>query len=113
VTVEVASTGSQRQQGLMLRQEMAEAEGMLFLFPRDVQIGFWMKDTYLPLDIAYISAEGEVLEIRQAKPLDETVLTPEKPYRFVLEVNQGWFERHTLSVGATVKFPAGLPTATE
>lgn len=113
VTVEVAATSPQRQQGLMLRQEMAEDAGMLFLFPRDVWIGFWMKNTYLPLDIAYISAEGEVMEIKAAKPLDETSLTPEQPYRYTLEMNQGWFERHNLGVGAKVTLPKGLPTATE
>ncbi len=113
VSVEVAATFRERQQGLMLRQEMAEDAGMLFLFPRDGQVGFWMKDTYLPLDIAYISAAGEVLEVRQATPLDETVLTPAQPYRYVLEVNQGWFERHALGVGAKVTLPTGLPKPTE
>ncbi len=113
VTVEIAATTRERQQGLMLRQELPEDEGMLFLFPRDVLIGFWMKNTYVPLDIAYISADGEVLEIRAAKPLDETTLSPEQPYRYTLEVNQGWFERHGLSAGATVKLPEGLPTPTE
>lgn len=113
VWVEVAATFRERQQGLMLRQELAEDAGMLFLFPRDGQVGFWMKDTYLPLDIAYISAAGEVLEIRQATPLDETVLAPAQPYRYVLEVNQGWFERHGLGVGAKVTLPRGLPTAKE
>lgn len=113
VWVEVAATFRERQQGLMLRQELAEDAGMLFLFPRDGQVGFWMKDTYLPLDIAYISAAGEVLEVRQATPLDETVLAPAQPYRYVLEVNQGWFERHGLGVGAKVTLPTGLPTAKE
>lgn len=113
VWVEVAATFRERQQGLMLRQELAEDAGMLFLFPRDGQVGFWMKDTYLPLDIAYISAAGEVLEVRHATPLDETVLAPAQPYRYVLEVNQGWFERHGLGVGAKVTLPTGLPTAKE
>ncbi|MGE3074935.1 MAG: DUF192 domain-containing protein [Dehalococcoidia bacterium] len=113
VTVEVAATTRERQQGLMFRQELDEDKGMLFLFPRDVLIGFWMKNTYVPLDIAYISADGEVLEIRAAKPLDETTLSPAKEYRYTLEVNQGWFERHGLDVGAKVDLPKGLPAATE
>lgn len=111
ITVEVAATISQRQQGLMLRQELAEDAGMLFLFAEDVRIGFWMRNTYVPLDIAYIGADGRVQEIRQAKPLDETVLTPAEPYRYVVEVNQGWFQRHGLGVGAQVKLPEGLPSA--
>ncbi|MEO8541332.1 MAG: DUF192 domain-containing protein [bacterium] len=111
VAVEIAATFAQRQVGLMNRREMSEDAGMLFLFPRDVQYGFWMKDTYLPLDIAYISASGEVVQIFAAKPLDETVLVPATQYRYVLEVNQGWFQRHSLGVGAQVTLPTDLPSA--
>ncbi len=111
VQIEIAATFATRQQGLMFRQELAESAGMLFLFNADVEHGFWMKNTYLPLDIAYISSAGEVLEIRAAKPLDETVLTPAQPYRYVLEVNQGWFERHSLGTGAKVTVPENLPSA--
>lgn len=111
VTVEIASTEKQRQQGLMLRQSMAEDAGMLFLFPTDTTVGFWMRNTYLPLDIAYIDSLGKVLEIRRAQPLDETPLTPKGPYRYTLEVNQGWFERHGFGAGATLSLPPGLPTA--
>lgn len=111
VTVELARTVSERQQGLMFRQELAEDAGMLFLHPEDVRSGFWMKNTYVPLDIAYISSGGEVLEVHHGKPLDETVLQPKAPYRYVLEVNHGWFERHGLGPGARVELPAGLPAA--
>lgn len=111
VRIEVAATTNERQQGLMLRQELAEDAGMLFLFPEDVRTGFWMRNTYIPLDIAYISADGRVQEIRAAKPLDETNLVPAAPYRYVLEVNQGWFERHELGIGAQVELPEGLPAA--
>ena len=111
VTVEFAATFEQRQLGLMHRTEMAEDAGMLFIFPNDVRTGFWMRNTNIPLDIAYIGADGRVQEIRAAKPLDETVLTPAAPYRYVLEVNQGWFQRHNLGVGARVTLPEGLPTA--
>lgn len=111
VKVEIAATSAQRQQGLMYRQEMAEDEGMLFLFPTDTNSGFWMKNTYLPLDIAYIDAAGTVLEVRKAKPLDETPLYPKQPYRYTLEVNQGWFERHGVGPGSIVTLPADLPLA--
>jgi uncharacterized membrane protein (UPF0127 family) len=109
LTVELATTEAQREQGLMLRQKMDESQGMLFYFAQDSSIGFWMKDTYLPLSIAYLDAAGTVLEIRDAKPLDQTVLTPAQAYRFVLEVNQGWFERHKLGVGAKVAIPTDRP----
>ncbi|MCC6381730.1 MAG: DUF192 domain-containing protein [Dehalococcoidia bacterium] len=109
--VELATTEKAREQGLMFRQSLEEDRGMLFLFPTDVTVGFWMKNTYVPLTIAYLAADGTVLEVREGKPLDETVLTPARPYRMVLEVNQGWFARHGLGVGATVRVPADLPKA--
>jgi uncharacterized membrane protein (UPF0127 family) len=111
VNVEVAATVGQRQQGLMLRQEMDEDAGMLFLFAQDVNIGFWMHNTYLPLDIAYIGADGKLLEVRQGKPLDETILTPAQKYRYVIEMNQGWFERHHFGTGTQVTLPPRLPAA--
>lgn len=111
LTVEIAATEKQRQQGLMLRQSMADNAGMLFLFPNDTTVGFWMRNTYLPLDIAYIDAAGKVLEIHQAQPLDETSITPKGPYRYTLEVNQGWFERHGFGPGANVTLPGDLPAA--
>lgn len=111
VQVEIAATPQQRQQGLMWRQALDPDWGMLFLFPGLSGGGFWMRNTYVPLDIAYIGADGTVQEIRAAKPLDLTTLTPERPYRYVLEVNQGWFEEHGLGVGSKVTLPENLPAA--
>ena len=111
VRIEVAATFAARQQGLMFRTELAEDAGMLFLFPADVQYGFWMRNTTVPLDIAYINSTGDVIDIKAAKPLDETVLVPASQYRYVLEVNQGWFERHEMGIGAKVTLPKDLPPA--
>lgn len=108
LTVELATTGAQQQQGLMFRMAMPDDAGMLFLFKTDGRGGFWMRNTYLPLSIAYLDASGRVLEIRDGKPLDDTVLTPKQAYRNVLEVNQGWFERHELGVGSVVHVPADV-----
>jgi uncharacterized membrane protein (UPF0127 family) len=105
LTVELATTGPQHTQGLMFRQSLAEDRGMLFLFDQERSGGFWMKDTYVPLDIAYLAADGTVLEIREGVPLNTQILTPAQPYRHVLEVNRGWFERHNLGVGARVSIP--------
>lgn len=113
VRVEVAATLEERQRGLMFRKELAEDAGMLFLFGREVQTGFWMRNTYVPLDIAYIGADRRVIEIKQGKPLDETPLTPGEKYAYVLEVNAGWFERHGMGPGAVVAMPEGLPPATD
>ncbi len=110
LTVELATTERQREQGLMFRQSLSDSEGMLFLFPSDVTVGFWMANTYVPLTIAYLAADGTVLELRDGKPLDQAVLTPRQPYRDVLEVSQGWFDRHGLAIGAKVILPSDLPT---
>lgn len=109
LTVELAVTPGERSKGLMYRQSLPENRGMLFLFPGESRGGFYMKNTYVPLDIAYIGADGRVQEIVQGKPLDETVLTPQEPYQMVLEVNQGWFERHGMGVGSLVRVPNDLP----
>lgn len=113
VRVEVAATLDERQRGLMFRQELAEDAGMLFLFAREVQTGFWMRNTYVPLDIAYIGADRRVIAIKQGKPLDETPLTPGEKYLYVLELNAGWFERHGMGPGAVVALPDGLPHASD
>lgn len=105
LTVEVVHRPRERQQGLMFRQSLPEDRGMLFLYPADRTGGFWMKDTYIPLTIAYIDAEWRVLELRSGRPLDETVLEPSQPYRYVLEVNEGWFDRHGLNHGARLIVP--------
>lgn len=105
LTVEVVHRPRERQQGLMFRRSLPEDRGMLFLYASDRDGGFWMKDTYIPLTIAYIDAEWRVLELRSGRPLDETVLTPGQPYRYVLEVNEGWFDRHRLNNGARLIVP--------
>ncbi len=112
VTVEIAATLAERQLGLMLRTELGEDAGMLFLFPAEGQGGFWMRNTLIPLDIAYIGADLRVIVVKQGKPLDETALLPGAPYLYVIEVNAGWFERHGLGPGAAVTLPGGLPIAT-
>lgn len=110
LTVELALSATEQQQGLMYRQEMPESRGMLFIMDRQMTSGFWMKNTYLPLDIAYLDAEGTVLDIIPGVPLSEEIHRPASPYWNVLEVNRGWFERHDLGIGAKVSIPKDLPT---
>jgi uncharacterized membrane protein (UPF0127 family) len=108
LTVELATTPADHARGLMFRTELPDSEGMLFVFSRDDSGAFWMKDTYIPLDIAWIDASGVVLGIAYGQPLDLTGLEPPSPYRFVLEVAGGWFERHNMAAGAVVQLPADL-----
>jgi len=109
VTVELAATETERELGLMFRDSLAEDRGMLFLFATDQRGGFWMKNTRIPLTIAYLDASGRVLELLDGKPFDETSLLPSRPYRYALEVGQGWFARHGLGAGAAVVLPKRLP----
>lgn len=108
LTVEIANRSDQRQRGLMFRESMDELAGMLFVFPGDRSGGFWMRNTLIPLDIAYLGADGTVLEIVRGVPLSLDILTPAQPYRYTLEVNGGWFERQGLGVGDIVAIPAGV-----
>jgi hypothetical protein len=111
LAVELALTTAQHTIGLMSRPRLPESAGMLFRFKSDRSGGFWMHNTLIPLSIAYLDADGRVLAIRDGRPCDDTVLTPGVVYRNVLEVNQGWFERHGFGIGSIVLFPEGLPAA--
>ena len=108
LTVEIANRSDQHQRGLMFRESMDELAGMLFVFRGDRTGGFWMRNTLIPLDIAYLGADGTVLEIVYGVPLSLENLTPSQPYRYTLEVNGGWFERQGFGVGDRVGIPAGV-----
>lgn len=114
--VEIAENAQERTRGLMFRESLPEDQGMLFVFEQDANHSFWMKDTTIPLSIAFIEAGGDIIGIRDMQPLDQTLLSPGAPYRYAVEVNQGWFERNDITVGSTVLIadttPAALPTPT-
>jgi uncharacterized protein len=100
--VEIAATPVERTRGLQHREHLDEDAGMLFLFEQPSTIGFWMKDTLIPLDIAYLGPDGTVQEVHRGEPLDETILWPVQAFYSVLEVNAGWFERNGFGVGDRV-----------
>ena len=106
--VELAVTAEQRSRGLMFREEMADGRGMLFVFDRETKAGFWMKDTKIPLSIAFIASDGTVLETQDMEALSKELHRPAQAYRYGLEVNQGWFERHGLGSGDRVEIPAAV-----
>ncbi len=108
LTVEVASRPDQQHRGLMFRESLDEFAGMLFLFEADRTGGFWMLNTLIPLDIAYLAADGTVLEIVHGVPHSPEVLRPAQPYRHTLEVNAGWFERQGFGIGDVVSIPEGV-----
>lgn len=105
LSVEVAATSTQREQGLMFRRKMPADQGMLFVFPAEQPLSFWMKNTYLPLSIAFIDANHEIINIEDMAPLDEQSRTLSLgPALYALEVNQGWFDEHGIKAGDDVRF---------
>ncbi len=113
LTVELARTAAERSRGLMFRQELPEDRGMLFIYEEDTASGFWMKDTPIPLSIAFIAADGTILDMQDMEPFSLELHRPSEPYRYALEVNQGWFEEHGLAPGDGVEVPEAVTAATE
>ena len=105
ISAEVARTDSEREHGLMDRARLGLAEGMLFVFDRDQHLEFWMKDTPLPLSIAFLSEEGRILEIRDMQPFDLRTIRSRFYARYALEMNQGAFQKLGINVGDMVTFP--------
>ena len=112
LTVELARTPAERSRGLMSREELAEDGGMLFVFPQDTETAFWMKDTLIPLSIAFMAEDGAILDVQDMEALSEELHRPPQPYRYALEVNQGWFQEHGLGRGDRVEIPESVSGAT-
>jgi len=103
VTVEIAATDDERALGLMHRRELPDGTGMLFVFDRDQQLSFWMKDTLIPLSIAFIASDGRIIEIRDMQPQDLSAVRSSRSVRYALEVPQGWFNRAGVQPGDVVR----------
>jgi uncharacterized membrane protein (UPF0127 family) len=102
--VELARTDRERSQGLMHRKSLEDGKGMLFVFERDQIMSFWMKDTLIPLSIAFIAADGRILEIKDMEPLNLSTVHSERSVRYALEAPQGWFSRAGITLGDTIQF---------
>lgn len=103
VLVELACTDPEQQKGLMFRKELSQDQGMLFVFERESRLSFWMKNTYVPLSVAYIDAAGKIVDIQKMQPLDESPRPANAPAQYALEMNQGWFETHAIQVGDSMQ----------
>jgi uncharacterized membrane protein (UPF0127 family) len=103
--VEVADDPWEHQRGLMFREYLPDNMGMLFIFPYPQRLHFWMKNTYIPLSIAYISSDWKILEIYDMEPLSERLVSSKNKVQYALEVNRGYFQRKGIKVGDRVKFP--------
>ena len=108
VTSEIAATMPQIMSGMMWRTNMAEMEGMLFVFSQPHRAQFWMRNTLLPLSCAYIDSEGTILELHDMKPRDETPIpAASDQVQYVLEMNKGWFERHNVTPSMLINTERG------
>jgi len=113
LTVEIADTPAERARGLMFRKSMPQDHGMLFIFPYDEQLSFWMKNTLIPLSIAYVSSDGEIREIYHMTPESLEAIQSNHSVRYALEVNQGLFATWGVKPHDYVTLPASLPRASE
>ena len=103
VKVEIAAEPEERNQGLMYRQKLPDGEGMLFIFDYDQILSFWMKNTYIPLSIAFITFDGRIIDILDMYPHDLNSVMSSRSARYALEVPQGWFLRAGVRLGDIVK----------
>lgn len=105
VKVEVAATAETRERGLMFRSDLPEDQGMLFIQPEVGRGGFWMKNTLIPLSIAFIDPSGRIVDIKDMEPCREEpcpVYSPIAPYQYALEVKKGYFQKRGIKVGDRV-----------
>jgi uncharacterized protein len=103
LTAEVAATDPERMQGLMNRRMMPENRGMVFVFTEVSRHAMWMKNTYIPLSVAFIDNDGVITNIEDMKPHTLDAHPAVKPVRYALEMNLGWFAKRGIKAGAKVE----------
>ena len=103
IKAQLAGNAEQRQIGLMFRSEMPAHEGMLFIFDTPTTQCFWMRNTYLPLTIAFLRDDGSIVNLDDMKPRTEDSHCSAEPVRFVLEMNVGWFAKRGLKAGSVIQ----------
>lgn len=102
IQAEVAVTDDERARGLMFRETLGENEGMVFRFPRLGKACMWMKNTLLPLSVAFIGEDGRIINIEDMQPQSLDSHCAKKPARYALEMNRGWFSKRNIQPGAMV-----------
>jgi len=108
VVAEVAATPDERAEGLMYRQEVPDGTGMLFVFQDNEVRSFWMQNTYVALDIAYMDPSFVVVDIQQMEPMTTDAHQSSGPAMFALEVRKGWFAEQGIGVGARAQIVFGV-----
>lgn len=102
IEAEVAATQQNRMQGLMHRKSMAPQHGMLFVFDTDARHCMWMRNTYLPLSVAFLDAQGRILNVEEMQPQTENSHCAAAPARYALEMNAGWFRTRGMGPGVQI-----------
>lgn len=105
IEVELAVTNEEHMKGLMYRDSLEDNKGMLFVFPEEKKLSFWMKNTYVPLSVAFINEEGRITQIETMEPQSLGLHESREKVRYALEVKSNWFEIHNIRVGDMVKLP--------
>lgn len=109
IQAEIADTPALRRRGLMERVALAEDAGMLFVFAQpNRQHCFWMRDTYIPLDVAFLDASGRILQISSMEPLSERTHCSRQAAAYALEVSRNWFSHKGIGVGDQIQGVTGL-----
>lgn len=103
--VEVADSEAERQKGMMFRPRLGPDEAMLFVFASDSNPAFWMKDSYMDLDLAFIRSDGSIVQTERMRAYNEELIFSREPVRFALEVPAGWLEAHGIALGTKVAIP--------
>jgi uncharacterized protein len=106
--VEIAADDASRIRGLMYRESLPPDTGMLFIFPDEAVRNFWMKNTSVPLSIAYISGQGTIVNIKDMTPFSTDTVTSAAPAKYALEMIQGWFDKNGIKSGQTVTMSPGI-----
>ena len=103
VKAELATDDATRQKGLMFRTHMGKNEGMLFVFPQVAYHAMWMRNTLIPLSVAYLDDSGKIVSIHEMEPQTEISHQAEGPVRYALEMNAGWFSSNKIKSGDNIK----------
>lgn len=106
-SVEIADDAAEREQGLMRRRALPKGAGMLFVYPSERPVAFWMHDTLIPLDIIFLDGTGRVISVHgNARPLDDTPIPSQGAAQYVLEINGGLAGRLGIGAGSVLSHPA-------
>ncbi len=108
IYLEIAADPASRSLGLMFRDSLKKNNGMLFIFPREEVVDFWMENTFIPLDIAFIDSSGTIVKTASMRPRDRTPVSSGSEVKYALEVNRGFFIENSIGPGDTVYFSGSV-----